>query len=76
MYVEIYAEKCEKYFFTLKFHLLENLGEEKRRFRSAEYLEAGEFEHFNVAIERSFHTSSVRKATKLQETVNNMGRLL
>lgn len=74
--VETFKDHCEKGLFTLKFHTMDHLAEDISRFGSCKFLDAGAFEHFNLAIKRSYRTGSLRHATRMSETVNNMGRVM
>lgn len=73
--VGIYAAHCEKGLFTWKFHLLDHLGEDLRIFGIAKYLDVSAFEKFKFSIKQSFRPSSMRKVTRMHETVSNMGQV-
>ena len=58
--------------FTLKFHLLDHLTDDLKRYGSLSFLSAGPYEYFNTIVEKHYRTTSKRTSTALSETIASM----
>ena len=58
--------------YTLKFHLLDHLVLDLGRYTSLDFLDAGPYEYYNTRIKQAYRLGSRRKATALEETVQNI----
>ncbi len=59
--------------FTLKFHLLDHLADDLKKFSSLSYLDASPFEQYNAVLKHFYRQTSRRHSTALEETVQRIG---
>ena len=74
--VKLFEPYVDTGLFTLKFHLLDHLVEDLSKFTSLDFLSAGPYEYYNTKIKQSYRKTSKRRATAMEETVNDMNRSL
>ena len=67
--VEFFGAYCETGLFTLKFHMLDHMVTDIRKFGTLSVLSASQFEHFNTDIKKAVRQTSQRVSTRMDETV-------
>jgi len=67
--MQFYGKYCEKGLFTLKFHLLDHMVEDMRKFGTLSVLDASAYEHFNTDIKAAVRRTSQRSQYRMDETV-------
>lgn len=72
--VERFDDHCESGLYTLKFHLLDHMVEDIRKFGTLSVLDGSPFEHFNVHIKQAYRKTSQRRSTRMMETVGVIER--
>lgn len=68
--VETFVEPCTSALYTLKYHLLDQLVEYKRRLGLIPVQHSSPHEHFNVHINQVFKRTLQRSRIQMMETVN------
>lgn len=69
-----FTKHCDSDLFTVKYHLLDHMGENIRRFRTLPVPESGPSECFNVHVRKAYRRTSQKGQTKTIEIVNVMER--
>ena len=69
---DIFEKHVNRGLFTLKFHLLDHLVEDLRKYGTLDFLDAGPYENYNATIKGFYKLTSKRKQTAFQETINKM----
>ena len=72
----VFGPHCNNGLNTLKFHLLDHLVHDLKRFGSISVLSASPYEHFNYVIKQSYASTSKRLQTRTGDTVRNLGTAL
>jgi len=67
--IAFFGDYCDKGVFTLKFHLLDHMVDDLRRFGSLSVLDASAYEHFNTDIKSAVRRTSQRNQFRMDETV-------
>lgn len=70
--INLFAPHISSGLFTLKFHLLDHLVEDLTRFAGLDVLSASPYEYYNTRIKYNYRLTSKRRATCMDETVQNL----
>lgn len=69
---KVFGPYVEKGMYTLKFHLLDHLVPDLKRYGSLDVLDGGPYEYFNTVVKLHYRLTSKRKSSALEETVQRM----
>lgn len=73
--VKVSEPHCKRGVFTSKFHLRDNLREDVMRFTPLDFIDAADFEHFNVHIMQSYRGNSQTSWKSHARNILPYGRL-
>lgn len=72
---EVFDALCDSGWYTLRFHLLDDLVEDLDRFGTLRPLHSSYFKRFNMHIKRVNRSTSKQHSSFMNETLREMGRL-
>ncbi len=70
--VNLFSPFVDKGLFSLKFHLLDHLMEDLRKYGNLDFLDAGPYENYNFVIKEFYRMTSKRKKTAFSEVIQKM----
>lgn len=68
--VRLFEDHCKRGFLTMKFHVLDHLCDNLKKFPSIQFLDASPYEHYKVLLERAYCRTSMRRATRIRKTAS------
>ena len=70
--VQLFEPTCETGLITLKFHLLDHLCDNLRKFGTVKIINGAKYEQFNLQVKESYRLTSRRRGTATKETVDQL----
>ena len=70
--VQLFERTCETGLITLKFHLLDHLCDNLRKFGTIKIINGAKYEQFNLQVKESYRLTSKRRGTATKETVDQL----